>query len=85
MPTTTNRRAGTISVAVGLAALLAYAVLGASPSSPEMPTARLLGAAVLVVLGVALRQSAGAPRWAQFAVGLLAGFVVYDVLRALLA
>ena len=80
-----NRRAGTVSVAVGVVALVAYAVLGASPESPDLPTTRLLLAALLVVLGGALRQSAvTVPRWGQVVVGLLAGFVAYDVLRALL-
>ncbi len=82
-PTPSSRTAGTVALVLGVVALAGYAFLGASPDSPELPTERLLLAAVLVVAGVALRQGRG-PSWGQFVVGLLAGLVATDLILRIL-
>lgn len=78
-----NRIAGAVCAAIGLIAVIGYTVFGATPESPDLPAGRLVLAAVLVIVGLALRHRA-APTWAQFAAGLLAGLVAYDLLNALL-
>ncbi|WP_412060648.1 hypothetical protein [Rubrivirga sp. IMCC45206] len=82
-PTPSSRTAGTVALVLGVIALVGYGVLGASPESPDLPTERLLLAAVLVVAGAALRQGRG-PSWGQFVVGLLAGLVATDLILRLL-
>lgn len=79
-----NRLAGTACAALGVVAVIGYVVFGASPTSPDLPAGRLVAAALLVVVGLGLRQRGG-PWWAQFVAGVLAGLVAYDLLNALLA
>ncbi|WP_420456463.1 hypothetical protein [Rubrivirga sp.] len=82
-PTPSTRTSGTVSAAIGVVALVAYGVLGASPSSPGLPTGHLVLAALLVVAGIALREGRG-PRWGEFLVGALAGLIIYDLINRLL-
>ncbi len=78
-----TRRSGTVSAAIGVVALVAYGVLGASPTSPGLPTGQLALAALLVVAGLVLREGRG-PRWGEFLVGGLVGLIVYDLVNRLL-
>ncbi len=82
-PTPLTRTSGTVSAAIGVVALVGYGVLGASPSSPGLPTGQLALAALLVVAGIALREGRG-PRWGEFLTGGLVGLIVYDLISRLL-
>ena len=71
-------RAGLVSIALGALALMAYAVLGDGPGGAGLPTGRLSLAALLVIVGVAIRQER-APGWARFVAALLAGLITGDL------
>ena len=79
-----RKTGGTVLIAVGVLALAGYAVFGASPASPGLPTAQLALAALLVVAGIAIREGRG-PRWTDFAAGALVGALALDLLNRLLA
>lgn len=81
-PASSPRTSGTIAIAVGVLALVAYGVLGASATSPSLPAGQFGLAALLVVAGVALRQGWG-PRWGEFLTGGLVGLVAYDLVARL--
>ncbi|WP_412068552.1 hypothetical protein [Rubrivirga sp. IMCC43871] len=81
--TPSARTAGTIAVAVGGVALVGYALLGASPESPDLPSGRLALAALLVIAGVAVRQEHG-PSWLRFVAAGLSGLVVADLVIRLM-
>lgn len=83
-PSAHDRNAGLFAIALGVVALVAYVVLGASPESPGLPTVQLVTAALLIVGGESLRRGTG-PSWGPFVVGVVAGLLAYDLLSALLA
>ena len=80
---TSARTRGTVAVALGVVALVGYAVLGASPASPDLPATQLGLAALLVIVGGAIRQGR-ASAWAEIAAGALAGFLAFDLIARLL-
>ena len=82
-PVPSTRASGTLALVVGVLALVGYGVLGASPSSPGLPTGQLGLAALLIIAGVALRQDR-IPRWGEFLTGALVGLLAYDLLNRLL-
>ena len=73
---------GTLAIGLGVLALVAYGVLGASPSSPVLPTGQLALAALLVIAGVEIRQGRS-PRWGEFVTGALVGLIAYDLIGRL--
>ena len=77
------RRAGLVSIAVGVIALVAYAVLGSGADEPGLPTGRLSLAALLVIVGVGLRDER-APGWGRFVAALLVGLIAADVVMTYL-
>ena len=72
------RASGLVAVVVGALAVLLYAVLGSPTGESGLPTGRLALAALLVIVGVALRNGRG-PSWGRFVAGLLAGLIAADV------
>ena len=78
MSVASSRQAGLVSIVVGVLALVAYAVLGDGPGGSGLPTGRLSLAALLVIVGVAIRQER-APGWARFVAALLAGLIAGDL------
>ncbi len=79
MPTESSARAsGLVAVVVGALAVAAYAVLGSPTGEDGLPTGRMALAALLVIVGVALRHERG-PSWSRFVAGLLAGLIAADL------
>lgn len=72
------RTAGLLAIVVGALAVAAYAVLGSPTGESGLPTGRLALAALLVIVGVAIRHER-APSWSRFVAGLLAGLIAADL------
>ena len=73
-----TRASGLAAIVVGALALLLYAVLGSPTGEDGLPTGRMALAALLVIVGVAIRNESGPP-WARFVGGLLAGLIAADL------
>ena len=72
------RASGLAAIVVGALAVLLYAVLGSPTGEDGLPTGRLALAALLVIVGVAIRNERG-PSWSRFVAGLLAGLIAADL------
>ena len=79
-----SRRAGLVAIVLGAVALVVYAVFGAGPEEPGLPAGRLSLAALLVIVGVAVREER-VPSWARFVAALLAGLIAADLILTYLA
>ncbi len=77
------RRAGLVSIVVGVIALVAYAVLASGPGETGLPAGRLSLAALLVIVGVGLRDER-TPGWGRFVAALLAGLITADLVMTYL-
>lgn len=79
MPTDPSARAsGLIAIVLGSLALVAYIVLGSPSGQDGLPTGRMALAALLVIVGVAIRREQG-PSWSRLVAGLLAGLIASDL------
>ena len=72
------RASGLVAIVVGALAVLLYAVLGSPTGEDGLPTGRMALAALLVIVGVAIRNEQ-APSWSRFVAGLLAGLIAADL------
>ncbi len=72
------RVSGLVAIVVGALAVLAYAVLGSPTGEDGLPTGRMALAALLVIVGVALRNESG-PSWSRFVASLLAALIAADL------
>ena len=79
-----SRLRGTVAVAVGVVALVGYAVLGGSPAAPDLPAGHLVLAALLVVAGGAIRQGRS-PRWGEVLAAALAAYLAFDLVLRLVS